>query len=57
MTASIKTTTAPHPELLSMLGKRFPAESPAQLQERALKILELSDSLKEALTEFWATDR
>jgi hypothetical protein len=45
-----------HPELLSMLGKRFPAESPAQLHERALEILELSETLKEALTDFWATD-
>ena len=54
MTASTKTTTAPHPELLSMLGKRFPAESPAQLQERALEILELSEKLKQALTDFWA---
>jgi hypothetical protein len=45
-----------HPELLSMLGKRFPSESPAQLHDRALKILELSDSLKKALSDFWATD-
>jgi hypothetical protein len=56
MTASTKTTTAPHPELLTMLAARFPSESPAQLHNRAFKILELSDSLKEALSDFWATD-
>jgi hypothetical protein len=43
-----------HPELMSMLGKRFPAESPAQLHERAIKILELSEQLKQAITDFWA---
>jgi len=43
-----------HPELLAMLGKRFPAESPAQLHERALEILELSEQLKQAITDFWA---
>ena len=46
-----------HPELLSMLGKRFPSESPAQLHERALEILELSEQLKEALSDFWGNDR
>jgi hypothetical protein len=54
MTAATKTTTAPHPELMSMLGKRFPAESPAQLHDRALEILELSEQLKQAITDFWA---
>lgn len=54
MTAQTKTTATPHPELMTMLGKRFPSESPAQLQERALKILELSAQLKQAITEFWA---
>ena len=43
-----------HPELLSTLGKRFPAESPAQLHDRALEILELSEQLKQAITDFWA---
>ena len=48
-----------HPELMAMLAKRFPNDSPAQRQERALKILELSEQLKQAITEFLAdtTDR
>ena len=37
-----------------MLAARFPAESPAQLHERAIKILELSEQLKQAITDFWA---
>jgi hypothetical protein len=46
-----------HPELTAMLTKRFPSESPSQLRDRALKILELSDSLKKALSDFWGNDR
>jgi hypothetical protein len=44
-----------HPQLLTMLAARFPAESPAQLHDRALEILELSEKLKQALSDFWAT--
>ena len=40
-----------------MLAARFPSETPAQLHDRALKILELSEQLKEAITDFWANDR
>jgi hypothetical protein len=46
--------TAIHTELLCTLAKRFPNETPDQLQDRALRVIALADQLKGALSDFWA---
>lgn len=50
----VSETAQPHPELLRTLGKRFPAESPDELHDRALRVIELAEELKRALPAFWA---
>ena len=47
-------TTAPHPELLRTLAQRFPHETPDELHDRALRVIELGEELKRALPAFWA---
>jgi hypothetical protein len=43
-----------HTELIRTLAKRFPHETPNQLQDRALRVIALGEKLKRALPDFWA---
>jgi hypothetical protein len=54
MNATRAEATQIHPELIRTLAKRFPAESPDQLRDRALRVIALGEELKSALTDFSA---
>jgi hypothetical protein len=54
MTATRTETAQIHSELLCTLAQRFPAESPDQLRDRALRIIDLGEQLTQALSDFWA---
>jgi hypothetical protein len=54
MAANRTETKTPHPELMLRLAQRFPAETPEERHDRALRIIALGEELKGALTDFWA---